>query len=212
MLAFGVPAVYVRLVIESATTGVELLRPRRRRRSRRALVWVGVSAATAGLLAATAVILLIGPLATFPATTYAEDSTVHLQAGSQSLDLPVGTSWTRLGVMPPADAASLVSPDGRYTLDVTLLPSGTVLQEALDRAAGGASTGDAATFWKSERSTGGVVARHRDIVDGDTTKTLIGLERPDGTSVVMIARTASGDVDRYRPLTASIVGSLGGTP
>jgi hypothetical protein len=212
MLAFGAPAIYRPLVIESAATGVEQLRPRRRRGRRRALIWIGASAATAGVLAATAFLVIIGPLSTYPATTYAEDSTLHLVAGSRSLDFPVGASWTRLGVMPSADTATLVSPDGRYILDVTVLTEGSPLQAALDRAAGEVSTDDPATSWKSERSTGGVVARHRDVVEGDRTKTVVGLERRDGTTVVLIARTTTGDIDRYRPLTASIVGSLGGTP
>lgn len=212
MLAFCAPGVYLRLVIESATTGVELLRPRRRRVRRRTLIWIGASAASTGILAAVAAILIAGPLAAFPTTTFAEDSTVHLQAGSRTLELPVGESWTRLGIMPPADEASLVSPDGRYTLEVTLLPDGAVLQDGLDRAAGGSSADDTATFWKSERSTGGVVARHREVLDGDSTKTVVGLERQDGTAVVLVARTSTSDVDRYRPLTASIVGALGGTP
>lgn len=157
-------------------------------------------------------LLIVGPLSAYPATTYGSDTSIRLEDGTLTVDLPVGKSWTRLGVLPPSDEAELVSPDGRYSLEVQLLPAHASSQEALDAAADASEDGATASFWKSERSTTGVVARHREVVDGDWTKTVIGITRPDGTALVLTARTLTTDADRYRALTASIVGSLGQTP
>lgn len=206
--------------------GEELTSERQGRRSGRVRVVVVLGLLVCIAAAVVAAILLPPALAEVPNDPLRADTEVRLgplaSDGEQvSATLVAEKGWTRIGTGPflPDDRVNLVSPDGRYRVEVELVPaggSGAKPDESVPGDAAGKHAGKLrSASWSTETLASGNSVRYTTVTEGGEAVTVAVVapaaadDADTGTvpGMVLVASVPAADAPLYRTVTADLVSS-----